>query len=241
MSKDLRKKVRVVKSSSPKKTYEVGYAKPPNSTKFQKGKSGNPRGRPKGSKNQTPALHEERFKTLIMEEAYRTVKVNEGDKQITIPIAQAIVRSMAVNAVRGDQRAQKTFTDLLSWVETDNKAHYDEYAQAILDHKYDWEREFERLQSLGLPIPEIYPRPSDIKLDPQSGVIRVTGPWSKEDKKQWDKLKERKDQSTEAIAAYKAEIANSDDEKFKRFMEDEIALEEWIYEIISKSIGDYEA
>ena len=29
-------------------TYEVGYGKPPQATRFQPGKSGNPKGRPKG-------------------------------------------------------------------------------------------------------------------------------------------------------------------------------------------------
>ncbi len=51
--------------------YEVGYAKPPEGSKFRKGVSGNPRGRPKGSKNKLPALHEERMKAIILEEAYR--------------------------------------------------------------------------------------------------------------------------------------------------------------------------
>jgi hypothetical protein len=31
--------------------YEVGYAKPPRENRFRKGRSGNPRGRPRGSKN----------------------------------------------------------------------------------------------------------------------------------------------------------------------------------------------
>jgi Family of unknown function (DUF5681) len=31
--------------------YKVGYGKPPKTTRFKKGKSGNPGGRPKGSLN----------------------------------------------------------------------------------------------------------------------------------------------------------------------------------------------
>ena len=31
--------------------YEVGYGRPPSATRFQPGQSGNPKGRPKGTRN----------------------------------------------------------------------------------------------------------------------------------------------------------------------------------------------
>jgi hypothetical protein len=33
------------------KDYDIGYGKPPEENRFKQGKSGNPQGRPKGSKN----------------------------------------------------------------------------------------------------------------------------------------------------------------------------------------------
>jgi hypothetical protein len=80
--------------------YDIGYRKPPSSGQFKPGRSGNPRGRPKGARNKRPALNEERLKGIILDEAYRTIKVTEGKRQISIPMAQAIVRALAVNAAR---------------------------------------------------------------------------------------------------------------------------------------------
>src|ERR1044071_9515333 len=129
--------------------YEVGYAKPPMATRFAPGRSGNPRGRPKGSKNKTlPALHEERLKTIIMAEAYRTITVNDVKGPVTIPMAEAVIRSLAVNAAKGNQRAQRLFAELVASVETANKHLYDQWLETAISYKVDWERELERRSAL---------------------------------------------------------------------------------------------
>jgi hypothetical protein len=76
--------------------HEVGYAKPPKHTRFQPGKSGNPRGRPKGTKN---------LKTDLMEELGEKILVREGEHARQVSKQRAVVKMLVTRTLKGDARA----------------------------------------------------------------------------------------------------------------------------------------
>ena len=123
--------------------YNVGFGKPPEEHRFKKGESGNPAGRPRGAKSGKPARPEEWLKAIVLEEAYRDITVGEGDRTVTMPMAQAIIRTLAVEAAKGKPRPQRLFTEMLSTIEQEKTEEHDEFFKIAMDYKFDWEEELE--------------------------------------------------------------------------------------------------
>ena len=76
--------------------YDVGYKRPPQHSRFEKGRSGNSKGRPKGTKN---------LKTDLLEELQEKVLVREGSTEKQISKQRAMVKSLTAKAIKGDTRA----------------------------------------------------------------------------------------------------------------------------------------
>ena len=72
--------------------YEVGYGRPPKHTRFKKGQSGNPRGRPKGRKNRG---------SVVREAIEREVTIRENGKTRKVTVFEALVESMVSKALKG--------------------------------------------------------------------------------------------------------------------------------------------
>ena len=84
--------------------YAVGYKKPPKKHQFHKGKSGNPNGRPKGTKN---------LMTDLTEELAERIRIKEGNRTITISKQRAVVKSLVAKTLGGDTRAANTLLNMM--------------------------------------------------------------------------------------------------------------------------------
>jgi len=83
--------------SDDKQNSAVGYRRPPVNRQFKPGQSGNPRGRPKGSKN---------FPTMFAEAMSRPVTVRDKKGKIrTLSKQELMVEVMVNKAVAGDPKA----------------------------------------------------------------------------------------------------------------------------------------
>ena len=76
--------------------FRVGYGRPPTHTRFKPGHSGNPKGRPRGAKNED---------TILSEIMNRPIEIREGGRPRKISVLAAILLKFAENALRGDSRS----------------------------------------------------------------------------------------------------------------------------------------
>jgi len=76
--------------------YTVGFGRPPVTTRFQPGQSGNPKGRTKGAKN---------FATAIDAELKARVAITENGKPRNLAKLEVIAKRLVNKAAEGDPKA----------------------------------------------------------------------------------------------------------------------------------------
>ncbi|BEU99360.1 DUF5681 domain-containing protein [Novosphingobium olei] len=221
--------------------YEVGYGKPPANTRFRKGQSGNPAGRPRRAKPK-PKKVDTGFGMKAAEEylrleAYRPVMVREGEQVIELPAIQAVFRAMGVAAMKGNRFVQKTLAEMVARMEAEHHASRIELFGTMVEYQHKWSEEIDRCRKAGLPEPEPVPHPDDIHLDPNTGEARVMGPQTREQKKRLDEALARRSEAQEEVNYYADKYRRTrDPERKARYLED-WHFEQRMFDIINDVVG----
>jgi len=106
--------------------YQVGYGKPPRHTRFKRGQSGNPRGRPRESKNLPTLLTEALNERVIVAE-------NEGRRKITK--REVIITQLVNRSAKADLRAIKILLDIIQDIERRTEPTSPETSFGLADQK----------------------------------------------------------------------------------------------------------
>jgi len=84
--------------------YEVGYGKPPRNSRFKPGRSGNPDGRPRGSRG---------LRTELRSELGELMTVTENGKSRRMPKRRVVIKALLAKALKGDVRAAEKILQLI--------------------------------------------------------------------------------------------------------------------------------
>jgi hypothetical protein len=147
---------------------DVGYKRPPKETRFKKGQSGNPKGRPK-----TLNLNRDSdwsANAIVLKEGERLISVREGNEIRDMPVIEAVVRKQFGTALGGNAYAQKQAITGYRWAERERRQKIAEEVELYARYVKVTRAEIAEAKAKGKPIPEPFLHPDDIIVDPEQGV-----------------------------------------------------------------------
>lgn len=219
---------------------EIGYGKPPKRTQFQPGVSGNPRGRPRGSKNVRPALREDQLTKLIFQEANRKINIREDGRARKIKMAEAILRSLAAKAAQGHRLHQKLFLELYSQSEASQREQDEKALDIVIKYKWRAERVLEQCKTTGEKPPELIMHPDHIHLDMKTGKITYTGPTAWERKAEDKEFRALQAIHRQEIVFLSRELEKTEDPKMRKSIEGDIENSKEMLWLLAQVLGDEE-
>ncbi|MCZ8182436.1 MAG: DUF5681 domain-containing protein [Beijerinckiaceae bacterium] len=172
----------------------VGYKKPPLDTRFQKGKSGNPAGRPKGSvktRAPEPALPSS-LDEIRRRHVATPVRIRDGDGARDIHIVEALQRQIEKLAFAGGIQAARLSLERAERTLRDIEAEYRENLQWVDRYADSYAQISRNYAAKGEPVPDSFARPEDIFCSRDDG-LRIIGPYTERGLENYHTLKNWRD------------------------------------------------
>ena len=152
----------------------TGYSRPPAEHRFQKGKSGNPAGRPKSVPREL-TLSDEPFLEAVLKVAGKSIKVREGDKVVEMTMYDAMANAFANFALKGNARYAGLVLDTLRFANQANARKIQLHNEFWRAYKAEWSEAIARARETGEAAPHPLPHPDDIEIDHRNGT-NIRGP-----------------------------------------------------------------
>jgi hypothetical protein len=112
--------------------YRVGPGRPPREHQFKPGQSGNP----KGAKRKPPSIALD-LKVALERALNKTVKLKQGEKELTVTMAVAGIEQLAAQYAKGDHRARRDLIALADKLGVDLMAGQNQAIQEALASKHE--------------------------------------------------------------------------------------------------------
>ena len=157
----------------------VGYGRPPKSTQFKPGQSGNPNGRPKGAKTRRFGSGGYILRDALLAETQRRIVIHEGDQKVEITQLHAAIRRLVILAMQGSLEAMRMLLRYVEHLQRDDRRVGERFLDEILKYKVEAEAEVRRRHAKGITdMSDILPHPDHIDVDFVTGEVLIHGPMS---------------------------------------------------------------
>lgn len=153
----------------------TGYKVPPVPFRFKPGQTGNPGGRPLGSKNKLPAFGRENLKGSLRQELSKLVTVLNGERKDVMSGFPAIFRIMIDKALSGDVRAATLLISMEQEFESKEKEFYERFSTRAMIFIRLWEEEVKKAKSIDRLIHPPFPF-DHLRVNRATGLVEIHGP-----------------------------------------------------------------